>query len=50
MRFVPGLDAPGADHLFSDDKFFEVPDDFPFDSSKPAAADDTNGRVAENKM
>lgn len=28
MRFVPGLDAPESKHLFSDEKFFEVADDF----------------------
>lgn len=28
LRFIPGLDAPENERLFSDDRHFEVPDDF----------------------
>ena len=28
MRFVPGLDSLESEHLFADDKHFEVADDY----------------------
>ena len=42
LRFVPGLGAPTAYNLFSDEKDFDVPEDFPTEYESIGGSDLTD--------